>query len=440
MNYRTPAAIAALAVATGAGWWTLHQTDAAEASAAVALPAVASTFTPTMSEVDVTNRQIAFHEKRIEGDPRAATDRAALAALYLQRSRETGEFEDFRRAEDYARQSLAIRSKSNSKAFRMLSASLLAQHRFVEALEVAEELVRIWPEDAAHRALLAEIQMELGDYERAKVTLGSLESAKDDLSVAPRFARWAQITGRTAEEREFLYRGAERTAYRADLPSEQVAWYHLRVGEHELHSGRLDEAEKAFRAGLAVEPNDFRLVSALVRLEAQRGNWEMAIEYGELVGDAADLRTLGAIGDAHARLGDRAAAERYYRKVEESAAGTPEPYNRQLYQFRLDHDRKVPETLAILRKEIEERKDVLGYDLLAWALYRSGDYAAARDAMSRALRMGTEDANFYFHAGLIEEALGNRDAARAHLKKALKINPNFHPLLGDEARAVLEGR
>lgn len=433
---RSVTVVAALVLAAGIGW-TVAERAGANALPPAPIPELAGGFIPALSEAGVTEKQIAFHEARIEGDPRAAADRAALASLYLQRSREGGGFDDYRRAEEMARQSLAIRVNQNSRAGRMLAASLLAQHRFTEAYEVAQELVRVWPEDPAHRALLAELQMELGDYEATRVTLGSLQSARENLSVAPRLARWAEMTGRAEEERRLLYAAADRAMYRSDLPREQVAWFHLRAAEHDLKHGRLQEAEDAVRAGLQVEPGDFRLVSVLVRLEAQRGRWAEAVAYGEMVGDAADLRTLGAIGDAYAQLGDHAAAERFYQKLEQSAAENPEPYNRQLYQFRLDHDRNVPETLAILREEIKERKDVLGYDLLAWALYKTGDIAAARQAMEKALRLGTQDPTFFFHAGLIEQATGDSAAANRHFRKALEINPQFHPVFAQMAREAL---
>jgi tetratricopeptide (TPR) repeat protein len=420
-----------LAGGIGAGW-VMSRSQPAEA-APVALLAPGG----VMSEVEATSRGIRFYEARIKGDPRAAADRAALAGLYLQRSRETGEFADFRRAEELARQSLAIRVKSNSRAARVLTASLLAQHRFADALEAARELVRVWPEDAAHRALLAEIQMEVGDYQAARVTLGTLQSARGELAVAPRMARWAEATGKPAEERELLYEAARRAEFRADLPREQVAWFHLRVGEHELRTGRLDEAERAFRAGLAAEPNDFRLVSSMARLEAHRGRWKQAIEYGEMVGDAADLRTLATIGDAHAALGDNQAAERYYRRVEEAAAENPEPYNRQWTQFRVDRNRNIPETVKLLQEEIRGRKDLLGYDLLAWGLYRAGDYRGARAAAEQALRTGSQDPSFLYHAGLIEAALGNAAGARRQLERALDINPH-HPLLAQQARSALK--
>ena len=76
--------------------------------------------------------------------------------------------------------------------------------------------------------------------------------------------------------------------------------------------------------------------------------------------------------------------------------------------------------------------------MLAWALYKSGDHAAAGIAMSKALRLGTRDAGMRFRAGMIEHALGNGDAARRHLEKALELNSRFHHRHPQTARAVLE--
>ena len=436
MKRRTTVVMATLVLTGGIGW-AASQRAAASALPPAPIPELAGGFVPQISDAERTEEQIAFHEARIQGNARAATDRAALASLYLQRSREGGGFEDFRRAEEMARQSLDIRVADNSRAARMLAASLLAQHRFAEAHEVARELVRVWPEDPAHRALLAEIEMELGNYDASREILASLEGVKNYLSVAPRFARWAEMHGETEKERAFLYQAAEGAMYRSDLPREQVSWFHLRVAEHELKHGRLAEAEKAVRAGLQVEPGDFRLVSLLVRLETQRGRFQEAIAYGEMVDDAADLRTLAAIGDAHAALGNQAAAEHYYQRLEADAAENPEPYNRQLYQYLLDHDRKIPETLATLQEEIKTRRDVLGSDLLAWALFKAGDIPAARQAMEQALRTGIQEPSFFFHAGMIEQAAGDQSAAKRFFRKALDINPSFHPVYANVAREAL---
>jgi tetratricopeptide (TPR) repeat protein len=106
----------------------------------------------------------------------------------------------------------------------------------------------------------------------------------------------------------------------------------------------------------------------------------------------------------------------------------------------LDHQRRVPEVLAQVQEEIRTRRDIYGWDLLAWALHHAGRDREAFPAMAHALTLGTEDAMLFYHMGTIQQALGHRVAAKRHLARALAINPTFHPTQARDARAVLEAR
>ena len=433
MRGRTIAALAVAALSIGAGVWAASATDGSP----LAVPAARAA---TPSDAALRDADIALFAARAAEDPHSGSDRARLAGLYLQRGRETGDYEDYRRAEGAARASLDARGHRNAGARMILASSLLAQHRFAEARAAAEALVAAEPEKPSYRALLGEIQLELGDHAAARGTFGSLEAEEENLAVAPRLARWAEVRGDVHRARRILRDAARRADARGDLPAEQRAWFHLRVGDLEARHGWLGRAEYAFRAGLAVNPGDARLYAALARLEWQRQRWARVIAYGELAGGRADLATLAVLGDARAALGDADAAEALYARVEADHAANPEPYARQWTQFRLDHRRDLPETLEVLRREIEGRRDVLGHDLLAWALYLNGRPAAAREAIRPALAAGTRDAALHFHAGMIERALGDERAAREHLSRALEINPRFHPEQADVARAALRGK
>ena len=151
-----------------------------------------------------------------------------------------------------------------------------------------------------------------------------------------------------------------------------------------------------------------------------------------------DPATLGTMGDAYAAIGDTSQAEQFYKTMEVAVTGQPGAYHRAWSLFLLDHDRRIPEVLANVRKEIETRKDVYGYDLLAWALHKEHRDAEARLAMNEARRLGTRDAMLFYHAGMIERSLGEAKRARYFLTMALEVNPDFHPTQPREARAVLD--
>ena len=85
-----------------------------------------------------------------------------------------------------------------------------------------------------------------------------------------------------------------------------------------------------------------------------------------------------------------------------------------------------PGALDLAQQELAVRKDIYGYDVLAWALYKNGRFEEARDAIDEALVQGTKDARLFFHAGMIYHGLGEAPKAKEFLARALATNPYFH--------------
>jgi len=392
---------AVAAAVTGAGLSIARAVTGAERAGAAAR---------ARAERAVGDQDIAFFVKRVAADPWGAADRARLAALYLQRARETGDYEDYRRAEALARQSLALRTSHNAASYSLLATALLAQHRFVAARRAARRLVALEPDAVSARALLGEIELELGRYGAARSAFDSLWPARHELAVAPRLARWAEIRGDTGLARRLLAGALTEALRRPDLAREQVAWFYLRVGDEALRSGRLDEAESAFRAGLEVFPEDYRLPAALARLASARGRWRDVIAWGDrALAALPDPATFGMVSDAYLALGDTARAEEYARAMEVAVSGQPGQWHRAWSLFLLDHERRVDEVLARVQGELETRRDVYGWDLYAWALHKKHRDTAATRAMARALAQGTRDPQLLTHAAAIARAL--RDSA-----------------------------
>lgn len=386
----------------------------------------------------IRDLDIAFYQARVARDPRSARDFTQLAGLYLQRSRETADNEDLVRAEETARHSLALRRGRNEEAFGVLASSLLAQHRFAEALEVARRLLDADSTSVAARGLVAETELELGRYDEAGRLFGMLATYRADLGVAPRLARWEELRGRPVEARRLLRQARDEARRRHGVPREQIAWFHLRLGDLALRAGQLDEAERELEGGLRILPADHRLLGTRARLEAVRHEWRRAADAGEqAVARALDPATLGLLHDAYVALGDTAKAGEYYRAMALSVLHQPGPYHRAWSLFLLDHDREVPRVLANVETELRTRRDVYGYDLLAWALHQAGRDAEALAPMRQALALGTRDAMLYYHAGTIALAAGDTASARARLETALAINPYWHPSQPAAVRATL---
>jgi Tfp pilus assembly protein PilF len=80
---------------------------------------------------------------------------------------------------------------------------------------------------------------------------------------------------------------------------------------------------------------------------------------------------------------------------------------------------------------------VYALDTLAWALFKNKKPAEAAQVMGQALKVGTQEATLFYHAGMIYRALGDKDKACDLLKRALALNPQFCVLQADIARTAL---
>ncbi len=411
---------------------------------AVAVPVLRSTEPPAVETRHglgpdrVRDLDIEFYRRRVERDPRSAADFARLTG-YLQRARETGDNTDLERAETEARRSLALRAGRNAPAFGVLASSLMSQHRFADALATAERLVSFDSTALAPRAMLGEVQFELGHYDDARHTFGMLATHQRHPSVAPRLARWEELNGRPELARRLLRLSLAEVQRQPGIPAEQLAWFHLRLGDLALRYGHPREADNEFRAGLAIAPDDSRLLGAVARLESARHRWARAIAAGErAITVSLDPGTLGVLSDAYAALGDSARATEYARVMGVAVLRQPGPFHRAWSLFLLDHGREVPTVLAKARAELRTRHDIYGEDLLAWALHKAGRDDEARAPMTRALALGSRDPMLRFHAGMIARATGDTAGARVQLTTALEINRAWHPSQPAEAGAVLD--
>jgi tetratricopeptide (TPR) repeat protein len=427
------AAVLAFAVFASSAWLGSKKLEALEARPA------SKRAQPTPAE-DLAQRdiQIRTWKKALAMDPQSAMALGQLAALYMQRARESGDDQNYVIAEGFARRSVALRVNRNGPTFVTLAGALLAQHRFVEADSIVSELVKDGANVPEYTSMYAEIKLELGQYDAARTVFDSLHVQRTHLSIAPRLARWMELNGNSEGARRILYDALAEAKKRRDLPVEQRAWFDLRVGDIEMRNGRMNGARSALDAGLKVSPNDYRLLAAMSRLEAVEGHPRKAIEFGErAMAIKLDPATLGTIGDAYAAIGDTAQAAEYLKTMEVAVAGQLGPYHRAWSLFLLDHNMRVPEVLKNVQGELVSRKDIYGYDLLAWALHKSGRDAEARAAMKSALKLGTQDAMLFYHAGMIEHSLANDIAAKAYLERALAVNAYFHPTQPAEVRALL---
>jgi tetratricopeptide (TPR) repeat protein len=147
-----------------------------------------------------------------------------------------------------------------------------------------------------------------------------------------------------------------------------------------------------------------------------------------------------ALSDLYERTGRKAEARRQLDLIEvvdKMARASNEKTNRNLALVFADQDRNLARALELAQAETGVRGDVYTYDALAWALYKNGRLEEAERAATKALRFGTQEPAFYYHAGLIAAARDKKAEAAKYLERALELNPRFDLRQADIAAASL---
>lgn len=389
---RLLAAVLVLSVLALGGWSTERRAVAR---------ARAEALSESAREAAVRTADIAFFQARAERDPYGAGDRSRLAGLLLARARATGRYDDLVAAETEARASLALRRGRNRGGALVLANALMGQHRFREALVEAEVLEAEDSTDHTASSLTGEILLELGDYAGADRRFERI-GATTSLAAQARLARWRELHGNIDEARRLLLDARARSGQAFGLSREQRAWFELRVAEFALRYGHLDECDAALARGFAISPGDYRLHSVAARVSVARRRWDAAADHAtESLTAHFEPATLALLAQAERGRGDSVAARQAVDAMVTAIRGQPGAWHRAWSLALLDEGREVPLVLAEARRDLTDRQDAYAYDLLAWALHRTGDEPGARDAMRRALATGLRDPLVLQHAAVI---------------------------------------
>lgn len=376
-------------------------------------------------------------QERLRGYPADQEAYLRLGGAYFQKARETGDPSYYTRGEEALLKALEL-DPDSAPAMTLLGAVALGRHEFQQALEWANRSLEIKPSYADAYGVLGDAQVELGQYEAAFASFQRMVDLKPNLDSYARVSYARQLTGDVEGAVE-----AMQLAVASSRPeTEGAAWARVQLGDLYFNSGRIDEAAAQYQAALTDFSGYHLALAALGKARAAQGRYEEAIQ---LYQQAAEIipqpATLAALGDLYNKTGQPDQAQLQYDTVEfigKLSSLNQQLYNRELALFYANHDIKPREALKLTAQEIKVRQDIYGYDALAWALFKNGRLREAADAIGEAMKLGTQDASIYYHAGMIYHQLGDQQQARQYLRQALDLNPHFSVRQADEARLTLK--
>jgi tetratricopeptide (TPR) repeat protein len=377
---------------------------------------------------------------RIKANPKDAVSYTLLAGQYIRQARETGDVAGYQRAEAALNASIEL-IPNYQPAKASLASVFYAQHNFMPALELAQQVYEKNPKITDALVTVGDAQLALGNYAEADSAYQELNDKGSTPPVLARLAAFEELKGNPQQALDLMRRAAGG-ALQSGGTRESVAWYVLRVGDLYFNLGDYKQAGRYYEAALRVFDNYHLALAGLGKVSAAQGKYEKAITYyQQAIAIIPQPDYLAVLGDLYSITNQPKQAQIQYKTVEyigKLAQINKQIYNRQLANFYSDHDLHLKEALQLALTELETRKDVYGYDAAAWAEYKNGNFAEAQTMMQQAMVLSTRDARLYYHAGMIAFKLGDASNAQDYLKRALTISPHFSILGAEEARKTLQ--
>ncbi len=428
----------AVAIFTVAAWPRFISYRTAQATAGDL-----ATMAPVTADYRYRDKLVAFWEGAVKSHVRNdMLSPRNLADQYLQRYRETGDIGDVLRALQMAQRSLQVMPDANVAADSVMASALLTLHRFREARRYVQIAERYHPGDEALIAREASLDMELGDYERARALLASVPVRKQLTSSEWQTvqARYDEVTGHLSDARALIRRPADDLDSNFSASAQARAWYHFRQGEMAFETGDEKEALAEEHTALELFPRYADALRVLARFECAAKRWQACLADATRSSDLVPFpEALGYKADAQLGLGDQAGAALTGQLIEtvERVGNAEHISDRLLAIYYSEHRLHPQDALRIAKNELAVRDDIFTEDTLAWAAAMAGRWTQARMASAKAIRFDTEDSRLQYHAGIIALHFGDRAQAKLRLERALALNPAFHSNYADDARAQL---
>jgi tetratricopeptide (TPR) repeat protein len=390
-------------------------------TAAVDLPAAVGRSNGATLQTMITNL-----ETRVAQVPNDDVSWATLALAYIQQARVVVDPAYYSKAAVALDQSFLVNSRDNFLGFAGRSALAAARHDFPKAYEAAVKGLEINPYSSILYGSLHDAQTQLGDYEAAFGSVQQMLDLSPDMSSLSRASYTWELRGELDKARSLMQRALDDAPTPADRA---FALHHL--GQLSLDAGDPNSALAYALKALDSSPTDATAQFGRAKAEAALGQTQTALDhYAELVARVPEPGYFVAYGRLLESIGRQAEAKVQYDAVEAATAafaanGELPDADAVLFQIQIGNHEKA---LGDAETAMQTRPFISTQDAYAWALHNVGRDSEALTQIEAALSLGTKDALFRFHAGMIRLGLGDREGARQELNLALTINPYFDPI------------
>lgn len=355
--------------------------------------------------IDFAKNEIDFWQKKFDAAPNQFSYLSQIASNYSKLFEITGNINHIYKAEELLLQSNEALQYTQVSTIRALARNYITQHRFKEALALANKALVIGEGKRATQKLLFDVQMELGNYIEAEKNLKAIQDPKD-FDFLIRIAKWSDYLG-DLKTAIFFMEKAAKEAEKNENNALKV-WAYSNLGDMYGHAGQIEDSYKFYLKTLALEPHNSyalkgiawitfshekntkeadRIINIISKKHNSPDFYLMKSEIAEYENDYK-LKSKNIIA--------------YFNMLKENKYGAM--YNK--YNALIFADEKITaqKALEIAEIEVDHRPTPDSYDLLAWSYYNLGDYKKALEIVQKHVAGKSFEPELNYHLAMIYKA------------------------------------
>ena len=382
------------------------------------------------------NEEITFWKNKQLRTPDSETCKLRIAGLLSSRFMLTGRIEDIFASDSLYRSVLAASGNENASVHRAMAANAITQHQFGEAYQQIQKALAIGEGKASSLFMLTDVDLELGDYAGAKRALNKIATR----NFFPYIIRKAKIKDHEGDLDSAIVLMETALAKAKDNASLSL-WTKSNLADMYGHAGRVDEAYRLYLDILKTNPDYDYALKGIAWIAFSHDH-----RYAEARHIVQYINQKRATPDMHLLLAKIAGAENNMaEKIKElhvfdSLANSPrygDMYNKYLALMQVEDFSNPAKTIALAKREIQNRPTPQSYDLLAWGYFHEGKYAEALEVAEDFLVDKTFEPDVLFHLGMIYKANGQTGKARTYLRSAEKSAFELGPAVTQKIKDAL---
>jgi tetratricopeptide (TPR) repeat protein len=388
------------------------------------------------NQTETTSKYFNLWNSKIRQDSMQLTSFGIVGGEYNRYFQQTGAVEFLKKAEKSLEKAVEIAAIGKPGYYRALARNYISQHRFREALQLADAAAAIGGDKTENHSLYFDVQMELGNYKTAERYLDSLKNMTD-FGYMIRVAKWNDYKGDLDTTINFMEmaRAKAESSKNKDL----MLWSYTNLGDYYGHAGRIQDSYNEFLKALAIDENNAYAKKGIAWIVFSNDkNPEEAIRILDSVTktyDAPDYFLLKAeiadyMGDDLIRTKN---LDHYFTKVKNSDYGDMyNAYNLSLY---INETQQYDKALAMAEKEVVNRPTPESYSWLGYSYLKNGDAEKALEIVNTYVYGKTFEPVLLYQAAEIYRANGQTETVN-ELKEELmgalyELGPNMEKQIHD---------